>query len=106
MSLGSRKEDRGIYLGALDSDVRKRLVATDYRAVYAPPGWLLYLQEATLVARPFDAERLQLSGEPSPILAESVAVFPGPMGGGAASLLGSENGVLAWLPELAPSQLT
>jgi eukaryotic-like serine/threonine-protein kinase len=97
LSLGPRKEDRGIYVGRLDSDLRKRIVATDFRAAYAQPGWLLYLQETTLVAQAFDAARLELSGEPSPILAEPVVLSPGSMLGGAASFSVSENGVLAWL---------
>jgi len=96
LSLGPRKEDRGIYVGALDSDLRKRVVATEYKAAYAAPGWLLYLQEATLVAQQFDAARLELSGEPSPILSEAVVLSPGPMLGGGAAFSVSDSGVLAW----------
>ncbi len=38
LSLGSRPEDQGIYVGALDSDLRKRVVATEYNAAYSPPA--------------------------------------------------------------------
>ena len=41
------------------------MLATEYRAEYAPPGYLLFVQGRSLMAQPFDAERLELSGEPS-----------------------------------------
>ena len=33
------------------------------------PGYLLFLNDDTLVAQPFDHERLELSGQPVPIAA-------------------------------------
>jgi len=98
LSLGSRPDEHAVFVGALDSDLRKRVVATEYKAVYAAPGWLLYMHEGMLVAQPFDSARLALSGHPSPVLKEGVAVFPGAMSGGHAAFAVSENGVLAWQP--------
>jgi serine/threonine protein kinase/Tol biopolymer transport system component len=37
-------------------------------ARYAPPGYLLFTRNGTLMAQPFDAKRLALSGEPIPLM--------------------------------------
>jgi eukaryotic-like serine/threonine-protein kinase len=69
-------ENGGIYLGSLDStpegQPRKRLLATSFGAQYAPSsdprtGYVLFLRESTLSAQRFDAERLELVGDPVPI---------------------------------------
>ena len=61
----------GIFLGALDSTEAKFLVQADSNALYAPPGYLLYLRGETLMAQPFDAGSLKLNGDAFP-LAEHV----------------------------------
>ncbi|HEV2348481.1 MAG TPA: hypothetical protein VG028_01410, partial [Terriglobia bacterium] len=75
-SVASSNAPRGIYLGSLDGKDRKFLFPADSEALYAPPGYLLFLNGGlngeTLMARPFDARRLELSGEAFPI-AEHVA---------------------------------
>src|SRR2546423_4079739 len=64
-------DDRGIYVGSLDSKDRKLLiplgtdVANSTQAVWAPPGFILYaLNRNTLLAQAFDPDRLELKGEP------------------------------------------
>jgi dipeptidyl aminopeptidase/acylaminoacyl peptidase len=63
-------------------------------------GHLLFVREQTLLAQPFDVQRLELTGTAVPI-AEDVAV------GGASGVLGgfavSQNGVLAYQP--GPSEV-
>ena len=69
----------GVYAGSLD-DSKKRafIMATPtHKASYEPPrhgqpGYLLWLREQTLMAQPFDTDKLRLLGDPVPI-AESVA---------------------------------
>ncbi len=56
-------ENTGIYVGSLGSKEKRWLLAAQSNAVYAPPGYLLFARERTLMARRFDANRLQLSGE-------------------------------------------
>ncbi|MFN2480058.1 MAG: protein kinase, partial [Pyrinomonadaceae bacterium] len=85
-------ESRGVYVGSLDSKETKRLIPTALNATYAPPGLLLFMREETLMAQKFDAEKLELAGEPFPV-AEHVAYNIG-LGRGAFSV--SENGVLAF----------
>ncbi len=76
LSLAPRPEDQGIYVGSLDSDLRKRIVATEYNAAYSPSGHLLFVKDEALMAQPFDATSLELSGEPFPVI-EQLALFKG-----------------------------
>src|SRR6266516_3530025 len=62
-----QRENTGIYIGALDSKERKLLLNADSSVAYAPPGFLLFLRERTLMAQTFDTDKLQLAGEPFPI---------------------------------------
>jgi len=87
-----RSERRGIYVGSLDSNESKRLLGDYSSVVYAPPGYLLFLRQWTLMAQPFDASRLQLIGEPLPI-ADQLTVT-GTEFRGAFSV--SETGVLTY----------
>jgi serine/threonine protein kinase/Tol biopolymer transport system component len=57
----------GIAVSSLDSREKRLLIPRASRAVYAPPGFLLFVREGTLMAQPFDAARSRLSGEPLPI---------------------------------------
>jgi dipeptidyl aminopeptidase/acylaminoacyl peptidase len=62
---------KGLYIGSLISNERTLLVPGGSNALYAQ-GHLLYLQGGTLVARPFDLNRLRFSGDPIPV-AEQVS---------------------------------
>jgi eukaryotic-like serine/threonine-protein kinase len=67
--------ESAIYLGALDSRETHMLMAADSNARYAAPGFLIYTQGATLLAQPFNADKLRLTGEPFPA-AEHVGHTP------------------------------
>ncbi len=62
-----RPEIRGIYVGSLDSAETRRLLSDESHVAYAPPGYLLFIRDWTLMAQPFDAKRLQITGEPFPV---------------------------------------
>jgi Tol biopolymer transport system component len=62
----------GIYLGAVGTDEEKFLIQADSDALYAPPGYLLFLRGDTLMAQKFDAGSQKLEGEVFPV-AEHVA---------------------------------
>ncbi|MFI5165494.1 MAG: protein kinase [Thermoanaerobaculales bacterium] len=68
----SSQETRGIYVGSLDDKSQRFLFQADSDALYAPPGYLLYLREQTVMAHPFDAGSLKFKGEAFPV-AEDVA---------------------------------
>ena len=56
-----------VYVGSLDSTQRETLFTADSHAVYVPQGYLLFMRSNTLVAQPFDADRLRVTGEPLPV---------------------------------------
>ena len=80
--ISGRKETRGIYLGSLDGAVKQQLLSFESNAVYAPSlspgrqaGYVFFLQEGALLAQPFDAQQLKLTGEPF-FVAERVGTDP------------------------------
>jgi Tol biopolymer transport system component/tRNA A-37 threonylcarbamoyl transferase component Bud32 len=70
---GSTSGDSGIYLAALDSKERKLLLHNDSNAIYAAPGYLLFVRDNTLEAQRFNPRSLALEGEAKPV-ADHVAV--------------------------------
>jgi Tol biopolymer transport system component len=63
----SLKENTAIYVGSLDSKEISRILTEQSNAVYAPPGYLLFSRDGTLMAQHFDLDRLELTGEAVPI---------------------------------------
>ncbi len=88
----AKPENNAIFVGSLDSKDRKFLVKANSNTVYVPPGYLLYNRQGTLMAQPFDADRLQLTGDAVPI-AEGVTFNPF---GSYAQFAASDNGVLVY----------
>ena len=61
-------QGQGIYVTSLDGTESRRLLdVRDSVVAYAPPGYLLFRRDTSLMAQPFDAEKLQLYGEPVPV---------------------------------------
>lgn len=58
---------RTLYLASLDGGEPRPLLTSVSRAVHVPPGVLLYVSGGVLVAHRFDADRLELVGEPEPV---------------------------------------
>jgi serine/threonine protein kinase len=66
-------EAAGIYIGSLDSSETKRLTTADTAGIYVGNGWLLYPNQATLLARRLDLTKRELTGDPVNV-ADSVMV--------------------------------
>jgi Tol biopolymer transport system component/DNA-binding winged helix-turn-helix (wHTH) protein len=56
-----------IYVAALDSAESPKRLLEASRAVYVEPGFIVYTRGHALFARPFDAARLEFTGEPTQI---------------------------------------
>jgi Tol biopolymer transport system component len=56
-----------VYLGALDSPDRRKILTAESTPVYAEPGFLLYSRRGVLVAHPFDPSTLEFTGEAQPL---------------------------------------
>jgi eukaryotic-like serine/threonine-protein kinase len=102
-NIASNPENRGIFVGSLDSKETKLILKAISFALYSPPGYLLFNRAGTLLAQPFDADRLELKGDAIPI-AEGVQ-FSAANGRAAVSV--STSGVLAYrlVPTAAQNKL-
>jgi len=105
-----QKETRGVYLGSLDGKIMRRLLdhVTPIRYMAAVPaftangaGWLVYGRDGALLARPFDAGRLEFTGEPF-TLSDKVGVDLLYINYSTFSV--SDNGVLVFDPSLEQRQ--
>jgi len=96
-------DQTGSYVGSLDSPRRMRIATqATSPAVYASPGYLLYVQDDILMAQRFDASRLEVAGKPM-VVARNVSApgdADGKMISASANLLtyrsGSSTQELAW----------
>ena len=88
-------DPRAVYLGSLNPDEPARLLIEGGSNAKYANGHLIYLRDGTLMAQPFDPERLQLQGEAAP-LAERVHVAGLITTGVAGAFTVSDNGVLAY----------
>jgi serine/threonine protein kinase/Tol biopolymer transport system component len=94
-------ESTGVYVGSLDSTEARLLIPLPpTRVEYAPPGYLIYVREGTLLAQPFDATSLRIAGEPF-VVVDRLPYF----GTGWAEFSVSETGVLAYMTDLGLRRL-
>lgn len=70
---GISNANNGVYLAALDSKEHKLLLRNDSNAIYAAPGYLLFVRDNTLIAQRFNLRSLALEGDAKP-LGDSVSV--------------------------------
>jgi eukaryotic-like serine/threonine-protein kinase len=81
-------EFSGVYAGSLDGGNPRLLLRGVSEAWYASPGYLLFVQNGALMARHFDPNHLEVSGDP--------VVIERPSGGNyVATVSASRNGLLA-----------
>jgi Tol biopolymer transport system component/tRNA A-37 threonylcarbamoyl transferase component Bud32 len=96
-------EQNGLYAGSLEGKTKKLLLPMNFSAVYAPSGYLLFVDGHTLIAQGFDAERLETHGRPF-LVAEHAGHTTAFYSGVSASPAGpiayadtiSQNGHLTW----------
>ncbi|MEO8436331.1 MAG: protein kinase [Pyrinomonadaceae bacterium] len=91
----------GTFVRSLDSGEDRTVVLGSSLAMYAPPGFLLYVQQGTLLAQPFDASSAQVKGDPFPIVERVKYLNPT----GNAAFWVSQNGVLAYQSRASVSRL-
>jgi serine/threonine protein kinase len=94
---GGQREKLGIYVGSIDSKEETFVMPARSTIAYASPGFLLFVREGTLMAQPFDANAVRVSGDSVPV-AEQVRYFPQ---NSSALFSVSENGLLIYQAESA-----
>ncbi len=83
----------GVYVGALDSNEKVRLLDGQASApIYSPTGHLLFVRERVLIAQAFDASTLTLKGQPVSLAAD----ISGPTLFDGGTISASANGLLAF----------
>jgi Tol biopolymer transport system component len=98
--VGTIFEDADIDVYSMASGQRKTLLRGGFYPRYLPSGHLVYLHAGTLFAVPFDLKRLEVTGQPTPIL-EGVGTSPG-VGGAQFSF--SDTGNLVYVAGRAGGQ--
>ncbi|MGD2110923.1 MAG: protein kinase [Phycisphaerae bacterium] len=76
----------------------RELIRQAAHARYAPTGHLLFNREGTLMAAPFDLDRLELTGNAVPVVGGFKAASPG----WPSPYTVSENGTLVYIPDTGP----
>jgi serine/threonine protein kinase/Tol biopolymer transport system component len=61
-------EDSGTYAASVEGGQPKLILRGSSEATYAPQGYLLFVRQGTLMAQPFDASKLRLTGDAAPLL--------------------------------------
>ena len=92
-------EDARILAYSLQSGARKEILAGGYFPRYLPSGYLVYFHAGTLFAAPFDVGRLEMTGQPAPIL-DGIVSYPG---NATAEFAYSDTGAVIYLPGKAAS---
>ena len=82
---------RAVWLKSLDSDETTQLLLAESHAAFAPPHFLLFTRQRTLVAQRLDVSTLKPVGEPSPIVDDVLLAANGRAAFGV-----SDAGVLAY----------
>ena len=93
---GGSYDDAAIVVQRLDTGERKVLLQGGTFPHYAPTGHLVYYRAGTVMALPFDLDRLEPSGSPAPVI-EGVRSSGSANAGGANFAL-SSTGALAYIP--------
>jgi serine/threonine protein kinase/Tol biopolymer transport system component len=93
---------RGVYLAALDDPQGIRLTGADAVGSYLAPGWLLYVQGGSLLARRIDLDRRALVGDVVPV-ADQISFSDANR---RASYAVAHNGTIAYRAGTDRSQLT
>jgi Tol biopolymer transport system component len=87
-----QRGNTGIYIGSLDEEEPRQLLSGNTNGIYAPPGYLLFVRDGTLMAQAFDTKQRRLTGQAFPV-AENVGA-PNPFS--AAGFSVSKSGDLAY----------
>lgn len=95
-------EDHHIRVGSLDSQDSQILLRAISRVAYVSPGYLLYVSQGALVAQPFDASALKITGDPFTVVEHVAQVGDNHE----FDYSVSDNGILAYQSGNPTSQLT
>lgn len=93
----ANQTETGMYGGVLGSDQHALIMASSVNAVYAEPGYLVFMRGDALMPQPFNIKRMQVTGT-AVSLATGISVMPSINSG---SFSVSQTGLLAYSSERA-----
>lgn len=67
VAVSSDPQKTGTFIGSLDSKERRPLPGIASVSLHSPSGHMVFLRDGTLMAQPFDLDRLELSGDALPV---------------------------------------
>lgn len=85
--------DTGVFAASLDSKQSSKLLPIISRVAYAPPGYLIYIDQGSLMCRRFDTNRMAFQGDAVPLAPQPWVDF---LIFGSSGFSVSSNGVLAY----------
>lgn len=91
LARGPTEEESALMLGSLEDPVSRELLRTPTNAQYSA-GWLLFSRGSTLMAQRFDPDRLELTGEATPLVEGILTVSGAALG----IFSTSDSGLLAY----------
>ena len=71
LSRNAEERRTALYVRGVDGAAPRMLLQGDRPAIYAPPGYLIFPQSGDIVARGFDARRLEFTSEATPLVRSS-----------------------------------
>ena len=102
---GTNWDDAQIVVHSLETDERKVLIESGRDARYVPTGHLVYVFDGTLLAVPFDLDKLEVTGGPIP-MAEDIRIARDRANSGAAQFSVSDTGALVYVTGGDPGERT
>jgi eukaryotic-like serine/threonine-protein kinase len=94
LSINARSDQSGIDVARIGQSGSTRVLDALSNVAYSEPGFLLFARERRLLAQPFDARALTITGN-AVVIAEGLGPPPG---NGRSAFAASRNGVLAYRP--------
>ena len=95
-------EQRGVYVGSLESLDAHRLFESDSPARFLPPDRVLFRRDGALMAQRLDLKTLRLVGQPT-VVAREVAIVPGD--GNTVTVSTSASGLIAYRSHVGEQQM-
>jgi hypothetical protein len=89
---GRQAADSAVYVQELGSAKRVQAMKSETRAVWSPPGYLLFTRESTLYARPMSLSSFHLEGQPAALQEDVLNNITN----GRGTIAASQNGVLVY----------
>jgi Tol biopolymer transport system component len=102
VAVSTDPEKRGVFVTDLAVGTRKPLPIEATKTIFVAPGYLLFVRDGTLMAQPFDAAKLETTGEAVPVAEQADTRYQG-VGMTMGYFSASQTGVLVYTSGREPT---